>query len=77
MDTNKISEQVKKNMNSLQEVIHNNEVLKEKVTNLEKKIILKIIFLIVYNYLVLVVFFLLDFLFFFGFSFFGDFLFLF
>ena len=38
MDTNKISEQVKKNMNSLQEVIHNNEVLKEKVTFLEHKI---------------------------------------
>lgn len=38
MDTNKISEQVKKNMNSLQEVIHNNEVLKEKVTFLEYKL---------------------------------------
>ena len=38
MDTNKISEQVKKNMNSLQEVIHNNEVLKEKVTFLEHQI---------------------------------------
>ena len=38
MDTNKILEQVKKNMNSLQEVIHNNEVLKEKVTFLEHKI---------------------------------------
>ena len=38
MDTNNISEQVKKNMNSLQEVIHNNEVLKEKVTFLEHKI---------------------------------------
>tara|TARA_B100000123_G_scaffold272579_1_gene256058 strand:+ start:4399 stop:4584 length:186 start_codon:yes stop_codon:yes gene_type:complete len=38
MNSEQIVEQVKKNMNSIQELIHNNEILKEKLKNLEYKI---------------------------------------